>query len=702
MAKHTLFIIILSIFTCTLFAQTPNKQQIEQMKRQAIQNQRSSSSSDEDGTTQLQPGQKVENEDGSVTEEDDPCNPRSDERYCWKLDPMTGNIYKSVPDTTYLYLGNHEVMESKALAINYTSNLYSPHLINQYFSRRKDEDFLFANAYQLFESRPEDQLYYNTKIPYTVARYCKSGGNMQANDHLFLDFAGNAKPNIGLGTTLDYVYARGEYVNSATKPLKWLSYLYYQGEKYKAYASFNVSKYGNQEWGGVTDREYVLHPDNYNDNFTEPTTMPTQLVDTWNDTDYRNIHFTHTFDLGKWEERIDERDSSAYDEFIPVATIFHSIDFQHYEHSFRMEKGADQTDEGFFQNNYYDANVTADSTGYKDFSTYAGLRLNEGFNKYSQFGVSAFIGYERQTYTMLVDSLDLSYIPGKHVSNNVWVGGQLSRHLSSALTFDITGKTGISGDKIGDVDIEGQIQTVIPFGKRDPETGHRRDSITVEANGFFRNNRVSYLMDHYYSNHFKWSNDFDREQRLHIEGMLSYSRTKTTVKAGIEHINNYHYFTSEDYLPKQYDKQLDIFSLEARQDLKFSIFYWNNALLVQTSTDDDVLSLPKFSIESDFSMRFKIAKTLVTQLGATCYYYAKYYAPTYQPATQQFAMQKDIKCGGFPIVNTYVNCNLKRIKFFIMMTNILNGAVTTDTFNMPYYPQQPRRFVWGVTLDLQN
>lgn len=655
------------------------------------------------GTVSSPTGNSGQDNDGGNTVEDDPCNPPVDERFCWKLDPLTGNIYKAVPDTSYLGLCNHDVMESKALALAYTSNLYSPHLINQYFSRKEDNDFIFINAYSLFAATPADQIYYNTKIPFTVASYGHSGASLQGNDHLFLDFAGNAKPNIGIGSSLDYVYARGEYTNSSTKPLKWQTYLYYQGEQYKAYASFNVSKYANQEWGGILDRDLVLHPDRFSDMETAPRTMATKLMDTWSDNDYRNVHFTHTYDLGMWEERVNENDTTdVWDEFIPVATIFHNIDFQTYKHSFMMHGSGDQTQDGFFKNYFYDRNETADSTSYLNFSTYAGIRLNEGFNKYSQFGVSAFIGYERQAYTMLIDENDPEFINNKHVSNNVWVGGQLSRHLSSALTFDATARTGILGDKLGDIDINGQIQTVIPFGKKNPETGQRSDSITIQASGFIKNSRPSYLLDHYFSNHFKWSNDFDRMQKVHIDGLLSYSRTNTSVRVGIEHINNYIYFSSEDYMPRQYDKQLDVFSLEARQGLKLGILHWDNAVLVQTSTDEEVLALPTVSIESDINIRFRIAKTLHAQLGVTGYYNTKYYAPNYQPATQQFAVQHDIKCGGFPNLTGYLNCNLKRIKFFLMMTNMLNNAVTSDTFIMPDYPMMPRRFEWGVTLDLQN
>ncbi len=640
---------------------------------------------------------------GDTTEvEDDPCIPILDHRRCFTLDPMTSLVFAAVPDTTFLDLGNRQSMESKALAITYTGNLYSPHQVEAFFDRRTSHDFLFANAYNLFRTDPSQQIYYNTKMPFTVLNYSKSGGSTQANDHLKMNFAGNFNQQIGIGSQLDYVYARGEYPSSSAKPLRWASYGYYEGDQYKAYLNFNLSKLANQENGGIMDRGYVLNPDNYNSNFTEARNMPTNMDGVWSDNDQRQLHFQHSYELGKWNEVTDPADSAVYDEFTPIATIFHSIDFESWKHVYRMDAGADATESGFFSNYYYDSALTHDSTQYRNFNSYAGIRLNEGFNKFSQFGIGAFIGYERQHYILLQDSTNLSYINRNHYSNNVWVGGQLSRHLSSILTFDANIRTAISGDKVGDIDINGTVQTVIPFGKKRPETGLRSDSVIIQAGGFIRNSRVSYLMDHYFSNHFRWNNDFDREQRVRIEGKISYPRTQTSVRVGIEHINNFHYF-GEDFLPAQYGNQLDIFGLEIRQGLHAGKWLnWDNAVLVQTSTDEDVLSLPNVSIESDLSFRFTIARTLHIQAGVAGYYHTAYYAPTYQPATQQFAVQHDIKCGNFPVLNGYINANLKRIKFFMAMHNMLNNAVTNNTFLMPYYPMQPRRFEYGVILDLQN
>ncbi len=714
--------------------------------------------------------------------EDDPCIFPDDHRYAFTLDPYTGTMRQAAVDTSHIGLASHDIMEAQALAITHTGNLMGPHQVQDWFRRKTDHDFLFVNAYNLFASRPDEILYYNTHIPFTKATYFTSGSGNTSNDHFILDFAGNFNKRTGLGSSLNYVYARGEYQYQSAKPLKWDTYLYYTGDHYKAFLTFDLSKYANQENGGVLDRSYVLTPEAYDDNFTEAKNMATKLISTWNDMDYYNLHFSHSWDFGqlnlgrltrrkeaepKFRDSLtvyrdsllavmgdsaalradslalnadsalwvadstarpaipapmapdslkaapqladmkpqqpprdrkrgpepEEEDEDDEDKpFVPVATAFNTIDFQRYVHSFRMDALADQSDTAkYYKNNYINESTTADSTTYTSFTAYAGLRINEGFAKWSQMALAAFVGYERQNYKLISDG---EYVPEeKHASNTVWVGGQLSRHLSSRLTFDVTGRAALSGDKAGDTDIYGNIGTVIPFGKS--------DSLILTAGGFFRNHHTSYYWNHYYSNHFRWSNDFDAEQRYRVEGKIAYPRSLTEITAGIEHINNYHYFSAADGLPRQYDKQLDVVSVCLRQGIKWGILHWDNAVLFQTTSDDEVLALPKISIESDLNIRFRIAGTLYTQLGVDAYYYTKYYAPAYEPATQTFQEQHEIQCGGYPLMNAYINCNLKKIKFFVQMTNVL-GTVTNDTFSGPYYPIQPMRFMYGVVLDFQN
>ena len=636
------------------------------------------------------------NDEGGSIEEEDPCVQKSDERFCWTQDPITGIHYAQVPDTSHLNLGNRQTMQGKSLGLVHTGNLFSPHYVMDLFDRRRDNDFLFVNAYSLFAKRPENILFFNTKLPYTTAGYLTSGSSTRSNDRLLLNFAGNIDKRIGLGTFLDYVYARGEYISQSTKPLNWSSYVYFNDDQYKASLTYTLMNLANQENGGIQERDYVLYPDQQTSTtFTTPYTMPTNLTDTWNDNDGWNLHFNHSYDLGKWDEYINPEDSTdVTEQFTSIASIFHSVDFEHFKHVFRMKKGADATDaQDFYANHFIDNSITQDSTSYLNFSTYAGIRINEGFSKWSQFGLSAFIGYQHQSYTMMQDTLDYSFIDRSHTSNSLFIGGQISRHQSNRLTFDVTAKLGISGDKAGDVDITGQLKTVLPVGK---------DSITVQGAGYFRNQKVSYLINHYFSNHFKWSEDFDPEQRVNLQANLRYSLTGTEAKVGMEHISNYHYFSSDDFLPHEFNDMIEIFSVEASQKLHWKAIHFNNRVLFQKSTKEEVLALPKIVWESDLNLQFVIAHALTTQMGVTGYYTTKYYAPTYQPATQQFAVQREYECGGFPIFNAYINCNLKKIKFYIMYSGFGTKMFSNDTFIMPFYPLQSTRLEYGVIFDLQN
>lgn len=626
-------------------------------------------------------------------DDEDPCIDIDDQRFCWTLDPLTGIRYIQVPDTAYQGMAHRETMTGKSLGLIHTGNLYSPHLIQNYFDRRDDHDYMFVNAYSLFAYRPEDLLIYNTHIPFTSVAYTTSGSSLQSNDRLRLGFFGNLNSKLGIGTSLDYVYARGEYMSQATKPLKWNSYVYYLDDRYKATLAFNVSKLANQENGGIQDSSYVLTPDKYKDNLTEPRTMPVNLVDTWNDMDSWNLHFNHSYDLGFYKDVTMPEDTTTVEKFVSVSSIFHTIDIERYDHEFIMEANADQTaKKTFFPHSYYDKNATADSSSYLSLSTVAGIRLNEGFNKYSQFGLSAFVGFQHQRYRQLQDTLVADTLH-THITNNLFVGGQLSRHMARRFTFDVTARLYLSGDKIGDFDVTGNLQTVIPAG---------RDSIVFSGSGYLRSQSPSHLLQRFYSNHHYWDNDFDPERRVRLEGNLMYSLTGTRVRVGVENVSNYHYFNSRDYLPRQYEDQLQVVSAEFDQRLHWRAIHFDNRVLVQTSSDDAILPLPNFVWQSDLNLQFCIAHSLTTQLGITGVYVSKYYAPTYQPATQQFAVQNHFKVGNCPVFNAYVNCNLKKIKFYILYSGLTSNTFSSNKFVMPFYPLQSTRIEYGVIFDLQN
>ena len=99
---------------------------------------------------------------------------------------------------------------------------------------------------------------------------------------------------------------------------------------------------------------------------------------------------------------------------------------------------------------------------------------------------------------------------------------------------------------------------------------------------------------------------------------------------------------------------------------------------------------------------FKLVKVLSIQLGANLYYNTAYHAPYYEPATQQFQLQKDLKIGGYPLINAYVNFNLKQARFFVMAYNLSQKFVEPNYFSLAHYPLNPMVVKMGIAVTFNN
>ncbi|MDE6460970.1 MAG: putative porin, partial [Paramuribaculum sp.] len=209
------------------------------------------------------------------------------------------------------------------------------------------------------------------------------------------------------------------------------------------------------------------------------------------------------------------------------------------------------------------------------------------------------------------------------------------------------------------------------------------------------------LMKRYVSNHFIWQNDFGKTRRLKLGGALNLGKTMTYINAGVENIQNLIYF-GENCMPMQNGGSVQVVSASLSQNFKVGILHWNNKLNFQTSSNDAVLPLPKFSVYSNLYILFKVAKVLDVQFGIDCDYYSKYYAPGYQPATTTFYNQREIKCGNYPFMNAYANMKLSKARFYVMFSHVNQGLTGNNYFSMPHYPMNPRRFQLGVSVDFAN
>lgn len=586
-----------------------------------------------------------------------------------------------------------------------TGNLGAEGQTQIFFERNPHSDFFFNDALKAWMPSIETTKFYNVYIPMTLLSY-NFGGNKKSNqDRLRAIFAGNVNRRIGVGANLDYLYSKGSYESQAVKDFNFGFTTYYNGDRYQVQAFYNHYNMLNKENGGITNDLYILDPAELQGGVSkiDPKNIPTRLSAAHTKVWGQELYINQAFNLGFWKEEA-VNDTLTREVYVPVTKFLWTFDYQNARHKFSNTNATQAQD--FWQNFYLNAQETNDKTSYWKMQNTLGVQLIEGFQKWAKFGLSAYASYEIRKYTQMTDSVTmLSPLPDrltplpqgvivdpKGTQNLLWVGGRITKQQGSILTYNADAKFGLIGDVIGDIDISGDIATRFKlFG----------DTVSIKANGHFRNTAQPYLIQHYISNNFAWDNDFGKTRSFKVGGELTIPWTRTIISAGFENIQNHVYF-DKNGLPAQEKDNIQVFSATLLQRIKFGIWNWDNSITYQTSSKSEVIPIPTLAIYSNMYLFFKAFKDLYVQFGVDCNYYTRYYAPVYQPATMTFHIQDEMKIGNYPFMNVYLTCKLKKTRFFVMFSHVNQGWFSKEYFSMPHYPLNPRRLQFGISVDFAN
>lgn len=586
-----------------------------------------------------------------------------------------------------------------------TGNLGAEGQTQIFFERNPHSDFFFNDALKAWMPSIETTKFYNVYIPMTLLSY-NFGGNKKSNqDRLRAIFAGNVNRRIGVGANLDYLYSKGSYESQAAKDFNFGFTTYYNGDRYQVQAFYNHYNMLNKENGGITNDLYILDPAELQGGVSkiDPKNIPTRLSAAHTKVWGQELYINQAFNLGFWKEEA-VNDTLTREVYVPVTKFLWTFDYQNARHKFSNTNATQAQD--FWQNFYLNAQETNDKTSYWKMQNTLGVQLIEGFQKWAKFGLSAYASYEIRKYTQMTDSVTmLSPLPDgltplpqgvtvdpNGTQNLLWVGGRITKQQGSILTYNADAKFGLIGDVIGDIDISGDIATRFKlFG----------DTVSIKANGHFRNTAQPYLIQHYISNNFAWDNDFGKTRSFKVGGELTIPWTRTIISAGFENIQNHVYF-DKNGLPAQEKDNIQVFSATLLQRIKFGIWNWDNSITYQTSSKSEVIPIPTLAIYSNMYLFFKAFKDLYVQFGVDCNYYTRYYAPVYQPATMTFHIQDEMKIGNYPFMNVYLTCKLKKTRFFVMFSHVNQGWFSKEYFSMPHYPLNPRRLQFGISVDFAN
>ena len=719
--------------------------------------------------------------------------------YVWTVDRRLGDIIPAEPDTLPHLFPNTTFNTGYYGEFNTTGSNYTARESRIFIDRDEYDYFIFTQPYGFVSKQPDEWLFLNTLSPYTRILYDECGDKTDGEDHIDAQFGINAGKRFNIGFDLDYAYARGYYSNQSISHFNASIFSSYRGDKYQMHFFFNTAHQKASENGGITDDNYVTHPESYQQQFNE-NEIPTVLSRNWNRNDHQHIFLTHRYNIGFYrmvkmtDEEIKARqfakeskeqnakkddknapnqqnqrddrkkgekapagrpkdavvmgkepqkdslaiaaidstriqvnsqaaidslnrlqaiqdsiDATMKREYVPVTSFIHTFELNNNRRIYQ----AYSTPTDYYRDRFYDQGTDVgndsiyDITKHLQMKNTLGLALLEGFNKYVKAGLKGFITFDHNEYSLPDIENGITKMT-KWTENDVSVGGVLSKTQGKTLHFNLEAETTIAGPNAGDMSIDFSTDLNFPlFG----------DSVQLAATAYIHRFNPAFFVTDYHSKHFWWGLDFERETRTRIEGIFSYTKTDTQLRVAMDNLKDYTYFvmgydastTGRTNLwaeGRQESENINVLTAQLHQNFRLGPINWENRITYQRSSKQDVLPLPTWNFFSNLYLKFKIAKVLGVELGADATYFSKYYAPDFCPGINQFAVQMNeasrVELGGYPFVDVYANMALKGVRFFLMMTNVLNGTGNHMKVLTPHYPTNGSVIHFGVSWPFFN
>ena len=266
--------------------------------------------------------------------------------------------------------------------------------------------------------------------------------------------------------------------------------------------------------------------------------------------------------------------------------------------------------------------------------------------------------------------------------------------VNAGIIINLFKSTRISGDAqvitngyhAGDFYINGQWKQFL--GTYNKNFGALKFDISLDRKS------ADWFEEYYYSNNFRWDNDFNPATSLLLQG----SYELPYLKIGIKHntVNNYIYFGT-DAKPTQYSDIVTVSSIYSTFNVKLNKFEFIGFASLQTTNNTDIIHLPTFQGKIKFAYNITLVKNIsLMQPSIAVNYFTKYYADAYMPALRTFYLQDDVKIGNFPYIDLCVTFKIKRANIFVQYTNMYSLTRYNGYYTTPHYPMRDSRFCLGV------
>lgn len=580
-------------------------------------------------------------------------------------------------DTTILHANNFDPLSHKNTIYSTLSNIGLAH---------KSLRFSYINNVGFDTQLPAFSQYIQTEnnlktylslLPYSEIRYVMTSGNKE--QHLNFRFGRQVAKGFFLSFEYNINYSPGTFINNkADNNYFWINALYTtKDHRYSALAYWFRNKLDMQENGGIKyDSVYTQHLE------TDNSVILTNLNNSTNYIKVAGAGFQHYLNL------LPEPDDST-ERKITLGRLTHSFAYQRNKMYFN-ETSANLP---FYQNydTLFNTKTTDTTTVYAIRNSLKWSSLD--YKKYTNnVPLYLYAGIDYDFFrTKYYDYLELKQVLDRNYSQLALSGGVII-NLFRSTTLNTQARIITLGYQIGDFNINGRWCQFL--GRDDKNFG----KLVFDFN--MKRQSPTWFETSYYSNHFRWDNDFHAATYLSFDLHYHYRFFNVGVKQ--TSINDLIYFNTQAR-PTQYDGFCSVREAYGSVALKLWKFNIEGLVSLQKASNEDLVHVPLFlgKIKVGFDQPiFKNAAVLHPSIAVQ--YFTKYYADAYMPALRTFYLQNEVLIGNYPFFDAAIAINVKKANIYMQYSNMMLLLGNYNGFIAPHYPMRGSKFFFGINWRLFN
>ncbi|WP_158267459.1 putative porin [Adhaeribacter arboris] len=529
------------------------------------------------------------------------------------------------------------------------------------------------SIFDRYNLNPTNQVYFDTKSPYSRLNYVQGGNGQQIFDGTF---SRNINENANVGFTYERISSEKFYGSSQIRGsrevertgITLFTHLQTKENKYHLFASVRYTEQAMLESGGI--RRSSQNNDNLDSLYS--TSDVQVYLNTASNREYRkNVHLSQVYRIAKEHLK-----------------VYHTLDYFSQFNRFKDNALAYLNDTTgkraatyFYPNTYYDSVRTSDAADFRYFENSFGIMSDSKLHYFKGYIKQRSVNY-RNTLLNVEQFLPLRA--------NDSVNEEYKNDLKQ---YFLGGHGEFKFRDIFNITTSGEYQL---FKDYRLEAALRLKFLTVAQSRMSYS--PTYTQQRILSNHFDWKNDFrntvaDRTS-VRVEGSLFHNTLN--LEFARTNIQNYVYFDTKA-LPAQTGQQLQLYTLSLHHHLALNIFHMDNTFNYTDNSKAEIIRVPKWMVNSKVYFEGHLfKKVLYGQVGAEMFLQDKYYADAYMPANQQFYLQNDFRIPSYPIVDAFITADIKSLNIFVKMAHVNQGIPQDGYFTTPIYLGQPRNLTFGI------